>query len=174
MFSADDVMGILFPPRQANGQPPADAIVMYDGADKAKNGWAPWKAWDIRGWLNRLTWDLLRFKPIDAGVPASDRTIPYGLRDTITAIWWLADANHKLLLEIGDKVGVDTSGAREARAAAEPEFDTPYTEAVENYQKLMEEIAAAPPVNAPAFRLPTAAHVAIAEAVAAALNNSQG
>lgn len=87
------VQNQVFPP----GPQPPDAITMYDGALQAKNGFAPWKSWDVRGWLNRLTWDLLRFQTIDSGKPNPDRTVPYGLRDTITALWYLADQNNQLL-----------------------------------------------------------------------------
>ncbi|WP_062906629.1 hypothetical protein [Mycobacterium avium] len=82
---------------------------MYEGADPAKNGFAPWEAWDMRGWLNRLTWDLLRFQKIDAGKPSKDRSVPAGLRDTVNTIWYLTDQNNTLLRRIAAKVGVDVS-----------------------------------------------------------------
>jgi hypothetical protein len=93
----------VFPP----GPQPPDAITMYDGAIPAKNGFGPWKAWDLRGWLNRLVWDLLRFQTIDSGKPNADRTVPYGLRDTVSAIWYLTDQNNQLLKSIATKVGAD-------------------------------------------------------------------
>lgn len=96
------VMNELFPP----GPMPPDAITLYDGALQAKNGFSPWKSWDVRGWLNRLVWDLLRFQTIDSGKPNSDRTVPYGLRDTVTATWYLADQNNVLLRAIATKVGL--------------------------------------------------------------------
>lgn len=100
------VMNEMFPP----GPPPGDTIFLYDGAVQAKNGFSPWKAWDIRGWLNRLVWDLLRFQVIDSGKPNPDRTVPYGLRDTVSAIWYLTDQNNQLLKAIATKVGASTTG----------------------------------------------------------------
>lgn len=101
----------VFPP----GPQPADAITMYDGALPAKNGFAPWKSWDIRGWLNRLTWDLLRFQTIDSGKPNADRTVPYGLRDTVSAIWYLVDQNNQLLRAIAAKVDANVAAVAAAQ-----------------------------------------------------------
>ena len=39
----------------------------------------------------------------------TDRTIPYGLRDTVTATWYLADQNNQLLKAIATAVKADTS-----------------------------------------------------------------
>jgi hypothetical protein len=105
----------VFPP----GPAPADTIVLYDGATVAKNGFASWKAWDIRSWINRLTWDLLRFQLIDSGKPNSDRTVPYGLRDTVTAIWWLADQNHQLLQQLVAKSTATSVNPPTVKSAAE-------------------------------------------------------
>lgn len=88
----------LFPP----GPPPPDTITMYEGATQFK----PWKAWDVRGWLNRLVWDLLRFQKLDDHAPPADRTQPLGLRDTVTTVWFLTDQNNKLLKAIAANAGV--------------------------------------------------------------------
>jgi hypothetical protein len=94
----------LFPP----GGPPPDAIFLYDGATVANGaGFNAWKAWDIRSWINRLTWDLLRFQPITAGKPNPNRTAPYGLRDAVTRIMYQTDQNNRILRAIAAKQGVD-------------------------------------------------------------------
>lgn len=172
-YSPDDVMAQLFPARQANGQPPGDTIVLYEGADSKKNGFAPWKAWDVRSWINRLSWDLLRFKKIDDGVPSSDRTIPYGLRDTITAIWWLADQNNKLLHELlaaNPDVADKVQSFRAQRDTAEPVLEDPFTPAVEEQLERMEAALSQSPTAAPTARLDTQTQVLVANVVAQALN----
>jgi hypothetical protein len=117
MASPDDVLAELWGTQRKtvvrNGVTmPDDAILMYEGADPAKNGFTPWYAWDIRGWLNRLTWDLLRFKKIDDGKPNSDRTVPSGLRDEVNAIHFLTDQNNQILRAIAAKVGADISAVK--------------------------------------------------------------
>jgi len=106
---ADPITGIqsqLFPP----GGPPADAINIYDGASVANGaGFNSWKAWDMRSWLNRLTWDLLRFQPIAYGRPNPNRNIPYGMRDAVTRIMYQTDQNNRILRAIAAKTNTDIS-----------------------------------------------------------------
>lgn len=74
----------LFPP----GPQPADAITLYEGAEKAKNGFAPWRAWDLRGPVLKLAWDLLRFRKLSDGKAiaaeiAADPTKAHSLYDWV-------------------------------------------------------------------------------------------
>jgi hypothetical protein len=168
MAGPEDVMAQLFPPRQGNGQPPGDTITLYEGASQAKNGFSPWKAWDVRSWLNRLSWDLLRFKKIDDGVPSSDRSVPYGLRDTITAIWFLVDQNNKLLHQLLTEQGSDVTHFAAVRDETEPTLDVPFTEDVAAQHAALTEALQQVEV-APAGRLDTETLVAIQGAVSAAV-----
>lgn len=120
----------LFPP----GPPPPDAITLYEGATQFK----PWKAWDVRGWLNRLVWDLLRFQKVDDHAPPADRTQPLGLRDTVSTIWFLTDQNNKLLKAIAAKVGaasvsehLDKTHLDKTKAAGE--FELPFDDGTVAY-----------------------------------------
>ena len=108
MATPDDVMNVLFPPQQG-GHPPADTIVVYQGADAQRNGFAPWSAWDMRGWIRQLVWDLLRFRLIDEGKPNPDRTLPMGLFDHIVRIDFQTDQNNQILRRIAEKLEVDIS-----------------------------------------------------------------
>jgi hypothetical protein len=96
-------------PAGAPANAPADAVQLYQGADAAKNGFKSWWAWDIRSILLKLGWDLLRFQPIGTGKPAPgwDRTLPVGLRDTITRTWYLADQNNQILQALAAAAKVD-------------------------------------------------------------------
>jgi hypothetical protein len=114
----------LFPP----GPPPPDTITMYEGATQFK----PWKAWDVRGWLNRLVWDLLRFQKLDDHAPPADRTQPLGLRDTVTTIWFLTDQNNKLLKAIAANGGATTSEHLDKTKATD-EFELPFDDGTVAY-----------------------------------------
>jgi hypothetical protein len=112
MASPDDVMGALVNPN--------DAITVYDGAGHQWFSWAQlanggWKAWDLRGWVRQLTWDLLRFQPIDYGKPNPDRTVPYGLRDAITRTMYQADQCEQKLDLIIAAMKIDTSSITAAK-----------------------------------------------------------
>jgi hypothetical protein len=105
MATADDVQKQLGGPgSQAN---PSDTITVYDGADPKVNGFAPWRAWDMRGWLRTLTWDLLRFRPLSDGKPVPG--IKRGLFDWILQIAYQTDQNNTILRRIAAKQGVDVS-----------------------------------------------------------------
>jgi hypothetical protein len=97
------VQNQLFPP----GPQPADAITLYEGADKAKNGFTPWRAWDLRGPLLKLCWDLLRFQV--PAKPNPDPTVPVGLRDSVNAILFLSNQNNKILRKLAEVGKVDIS-----------------------------------------------------------------
>jgi hypothetical protein len=114
----------LFPP----GPPPPDTITMYEGATQFK----PWRAWDVRGWLNRLVWDLLRFQKVDDHAPPADRTQPLGLRDTVTTVWFLTDQNNKLLKAIAAKVGA-TASAHLDKTKADQDFELPFDDGTVAY-----------------------------------------
>lgn len=101
------VQNQLFPP----GPQAPDAINMYDGAIQSKNGFGSWKSWDMRGWLNRLTWDLLRFQPLSKGKgPYPDPSVPYGLRDSVTRIMYQTDENNRILRKLAAVGNVDLTG----------------------------------------------------------------
>lgn len=108
MATADDVQRELFPP-MVNGHPPTDAIVVYQNADPKRNGFAPWTAWDLRGWIRQLTWDLLRFRLIDEGKPNPDRTLPMGMYDHIMRVAYQTDRNEKILRRIAEHLEIDIS-----------------------------------------------------------------
>lgn len=97
------VQGQLFPP----GPQPADAITMYEGATQAKNGFAPWRAWDVRGPFLKLAWDLLRFQVPTA--PSADATLPVGLRDSVNQSLFLAKQNNQILRALAKAGNVDIS-----------------------------------------------------------------
>ena len=99
------------PPSGAPPNAPPDAVHLYQGAVPAKNGFAAWWAWDIRSIVLKLGWDLLRFFPVSAGKPAAnwDRTVPFGLRDTITRIWYQVDQNNQILQRLAAAQKVDIS-----------------------------------------------------------------
>lgn len=99
------VQAQLFPP----GPKPADAITLYQGANKAQNGFAPWDAWDMRSPLLRLAWDLLRFQQVGYGKLPADRTIPIGLRDSINVILRATDQNYQILQRMAKIAGIDIS-----------------------------------------------------------------
>ena len=108
MADANDVMSVLFPPQQ-DGHPPADTIVVYQGADSKRNGFTPWSAWDLRGWVRQLTWDLLRFRLIDEGKPNPDRTLPMGMYDHICRISFQTDRSEQMLKRICEKLEIDVT-----------------------------------------------------------------
>ena len=97
------VQNQLFPP----GPEPADAITVYEGADPVTE-FKPWRAWDLRGPLLKLCWDLLRFQLIESGKPVA-RTLPRGLRDTITHIWFTTEQNNQILRRLAKVGNVDHS-----------------------------------------------------------------
>src|ERR1700756_4062154 len=99
------VLAQLFPP----GAAPADTIVLYDGAVQAKNGFAPWKAWDMRSPLLKLAWDLLRFQLIDNGKGNPDRTTPIGLRDSVNEILYKTDRTLAIVELLAANAKVDIS-----------------------------------------------------------------
>lgn len=107
MATADDVNNALGGPGSPSN--PSDTITVYDGADTAQNSFAPWAAWDMRGWLRQLTWDLLRFRKIDAGKPSVDRTVPLGLWDAVLRGAYQADQNNTILRRLAAKLDVDVS-----------------------------------------------------------------
>jgi len=104
------VQAQLFPP----GPKPADAILLYEGADPKYQSWAQepnggfW-TWDLRGPLLRLCWDLLRFMKIANGKPAADRNRPIGLRDSINQILYQTDQNNQILQRLAQVAGVNIS-----------------------------------------------------------------
>jgi hypothetical protein len=99
------VQNQLFPP----GPQPPDAITVYQGADPEKNGFSPWKAWDIRGPLLRLMWDLLRFQQMPAGKMPTDLTTPIGLRDSVNVILRQTNQNYQILQRICEVGKIDIS-----------------------------------------------------------------
>jgi hypothetical protein len=107
MATPDDVMNQLGGPGSPSN--PADTITVYDGADPKKNGFAPWRAWDLRGWVRQLTWDLLRFRAIDDGKPNADRTVKLGLWDAVLRTVFQVDRQDEVLKRIAAKIGVDVS-----------------------------------------------------------------
>lgn len=108
MATADDVNANLGGPGSPSN--PSDTIVVYAGADPVKNGFASWKAWDMRGWLRTLTSDLLRFRPISDGKPLVDKTTNRGLFDWVLQVAYQTDQNNTILRRIAAKTpGVDIS-----------------------------------------------------------------
>lgn len=99
------VQNQLFPP----GAPPADAIIVYDGVDPAKGQKFSFKAWDLRGPILKLCWDLLRFQKIDNGKLPPDRTTPVGLRDSVNIILRLTDQNNIILRRLAAANKIDIS-----------------------------------------------------------------
>ena len=108
-YGPDDVMKAMFDP--------GDKIVVYEGADKAHFPWAQlanggWWAWDLRGWVRQLVWDLLRFqKPVDKKITGDfDPALPWGLRDQITRIHLLQEQNNWMLRKLMDANKLPTTG----------------------------------------------------------------
>lgn len=106
------IQGQLFPP----GPRPKDAILVYEGADPKYQTWALEKnggfwAWDLRGPILRLVWDLLRFMKIDNGKPNSDgdRKRPIGLRDSVNQILYQTDENNKILRRLAQVGAINIS-----------------------------------------------------------------
>jgi len=99
------VQAQLFPP----GPKPADAITMYQGADKTKNGFASWDAWDLRGPVLRLAWDLLRFQQMPYGKMPADLTTPIGLRDSVNVILNMTWQNNQILQRMAKVADIDIS-----------------------------------------------------------------
>ena len=97
-------------PAGAPAAAPPDAVLLYEGAT-TKNGFASWWAWDIRSVILKLGWDLLRFAPIGVGKPAAgwDRTMPAGLRDTVTRIWFQVDQTNQIVQRLAAAQKVDIS-----------------------------------------------------------------
>lgn len=87
---------------------PADKIKVYDGAGKDDGfTWAQektfgWWAWDLRGFVKQLCWDLLRFHKI-SDFSSGDTSKKWGLRDSISRIHYLAEENNQLLKKLLEK-----------------------------------------------------------------------
>ena len=106
MTSPDPVSTIqsqLFPP----GPQPADAIVVYEGADPAKGQKFSFRAWDLRGPILRLCWDLLRFQKVGSGYLPADRSTPVGLRDSVNIILRVTDQNNAILQRLAKQANVN-------------------------------------------------------------------
>jgi hypothetical protein len=95
---------------------PSDKINMYDGATAddfpGPTGAGSWQAWDMRGWLNRLTWDLLRFQDWtkygkSMPNPKSNR---WGFRDSVTRQHCIAEQNNYMLRKICAQLKIDITG----------------------------------------------------------------
>ncbi|OMC55361.1 hypothetical protein A5747_13275 [Mycobacterium sp. IS-836] len=106
MADANDINNLLGGP----GSPanPADTIIVYEGATQADNGFTPWKAWDLRGWVRTLVHDLLRFRAMSEGKP-DGKTIKRGLYDWIVRIAYQTDQNNAILRRIAAAQKVDIS-----------------------------------------------------------------
>jgi hypothetical protein len=99
------VQNQVFPP----GPMPSDAITMYQGADPVRNGFSPWKAWDLRGPILRLAWDLLRFQVMGYGKMPADLTTPIGLRDSVNVILNMTWQNNQILQRLCKAGDIDIS-----------------------------------------------------------------
>lgn len=105
------VQNQFFPP----GPKPADAIILYEGADPTYQSWADlssptkggWWAWDLRSPILRLAWDLLRFMLIDNGKPGTDRKRPVGLRDSVNTILYQTDQNNQILRRMAQVANIN-------------------------------------------------------------------
>lgn len=95
---------------------PGDKIKLYDGATAddfpGPNGQGAWQAWDIRGWLNRAVWDLLRFQDWTTYTkqqpnPKSNR---WGLRDQVSRQHLLAEQNNFMLRKLCEATKIDLKG----------------------------------------------------------------
>ena len=90
---------------------PNDKIVVYEGASKNLFPWAQlnnggWHAWDLRGWVRQLVWDLLRFqKPSDKAKGEVD--VPWGLRDSVTRQHLVAEQNNWMLQKLCEANDID-------------------------------------------------------------------
>jgi hypothetical protein len=98
------VMGQLFPPG-----PTPDTITVYDGTSTAKGQNFAFRAWDLRGPILKLAWDLLRFMVVDNGKLPADRTMPVGLRDSVNITLRTVDQNNTMLRRICKSLSVDIS-----------------------------------------------------------------
>lgn len=105
MATADDVNILLGGP----GSPPnpSDTITVYEGATVAANGFASWRAWDLRGTVLTLVHDLLRFRPLSDGKPVPG--IRRGLFDWVLQVAYQTDQNNTILRRIAAKTGADVS-----------------------------------------------------------------
>lgn len=109
MANAATVMEELFPPPV-----PDDAIIVYEGASNQWYDWAHgpnggWSAWDMRGWLRQLTWDLLRFRPLTEASVDAPEDKPLGLWDAVLVNAKVNQRNSRILGRIADNLGVDIS-----------------------------------------------------------------
>jgi hypothetical protein len=98
------VMNQLFPPG-----PTPDTITVYDGTSTAKGQNFAFRAWDLRGPILKLCWDLLRFQVVDNGKLPADRTTPVGLRDSVNIILRDVDQNNTMLRRICAQLKIDVS-----------------------------------------------------------------
>jgi hypothetical protein len=97
------------PPPGAPAGAPADAMQIYQGADKKLNGFTSWWVWDLRSPILKLCWDLLRFQKIDDGKGNPDRTVPVGLRDSVNEIRYKTDRALAIAELLAAKLDVDIS-----------------------------------------------------------------
>ena len=96
----------VFPP----GPPPPDAITVYDGADPAKGQNFSFRAWDLRGPILRIVWDLLRFRKIGDGKQfGADATVPHGLYDWVLYTAYLTNQNNQILRKLAQVGNIDIS-----------------------------------------------------------------
>jgi hypothetical protein len=89
---------------------------MYDGATAddfpGPHGNGSWHAWDIRGWLNRMVWDYLRFQDWTTynktkPNPKSNR---WGMRDSVSRQHNIAEQNNYMLRKLCEAAKIDLSG----------------------------------------------------------------
>lgn len=100
------VMNQMFPP----GPPPGDAITVYDGVDKSKGQSFSFRAWDLRGPLLKLAWDLLRFRKItDGKLFGNDDTVPSGLYDWVVFTAYTTRQNNQILRRLAKVAAIDIS-----------------------------------------------------------------
>lgn len=101
MATPDDVMGEL-----VNN---SDLIVMYDGAQGMFTG-AGLRTGSLRYMVKQVIWDLLRFqKP--ASYTVIDPTVPWGLRDMVSAIFKMTYDNNVMLKQLVAQLPMPTNVA---------------------------------------------------------------
>lgn len=96
MATPDDVLGELL----NNG----DVVTIYDGAQ----GLFPEggrRTGSLRYALFKLIWDFLRFQKTGDFVTATDPSKPTGMRDQVSRLLAVTEANNVLLTAIAVKVG---------------------------------------------------------------------
>lgn len=78
-----------------------DWIHMYEGAEFS------WRSGSLRNWLNRLTWDLLRFQPANKFVGPFNPEDKWGMRDAVTRIMHQTDQNNQMLRRLCKAAKID-------------------------------------------------------------------